>query len=131
MADCDLLFVYGTLRLAAGGGVHRLLGGATFLGEALWPGRLYLVDGYPGAVPAGDGSLVRGELYRLAEPAANLTELDRYEECGPEYGAAAEYSRVVVRVASVDGPELEAWIYLYNRPVDRLVRIESGDFLHI
>ncbi len=125
--ECDLLFVYGTLRRSAGGGMNRLLRGAVFLGEAFWPGRLYLVDGYPGGVPFGDGSLVRGELYRLTDP-ETLAVLDRYEECGPEFGPGAEYLRIITRVALADGSMRDAWIYLYNRPVDGLVRIGSGDF---
>jgi gamma-glutamylcyclotransferase (GGCT)/AIG2-like uncharacterized protein YtfP len=26
------------------------------------------------------------------------------------------------------GPQVEAWVYIYNRPVDRLKRIVSGRF---
>ena len=124
----DLLFVYGTLRRSAGGGMNRLLGSARFLGKALWHGRLYFVDGYPGAVASTDGSLVRGELYRLTEPAVTLAVLDRYEECGPAFGPDAEYVRVVTTVIRDDGSEADAWIYRYNRPVEGLVRIGSGDF---
>jgi len=129
MAETDLLFVYGTLRRSAGSGTHPLLARAGFVGEARWPGRLYLVDGYPGAVPdetCADG--VRGELYLLTDPAADLATLDAYEECGPAWGADAEYVRTVTRVTLADGSRRDAWIYLYNRPVDGLARIESGDF---
>jgi len=124
----DLLFVYGTLRRSADGGMNRLLGSARFLGKAVWHGRLYLVDGYPGAVASTDGSLVRGELYRLTEPAVTLAVLDRYEECGPEFGGENEYLRSVTTVTLEDGTETDAWIYLYHRPVDGLVRIASGDY---
>ena len=129
MAENDLLFVYGTLRRSAGSGMHPLLGMATFIGMAWWCGRLYLVDGYPGAVPDETCSArVAGELYRLADPAATLAALDAYEECGPSYGDDAEYVRAVTRVVMDDGSSRDAWIYLYNRTVDGLVRIESGDF---
>lgn len=129
MAENDLLFVYGTLRRSAAGGMHPLLGRAAFLGKAWWCGRLYLVDGYPGAVPDDTCSArVAGELYRLLDPSETLAALDAYEECGPHYGADAEYVRTVTVVELADGSESSAWIYLYNRPVDGLVRIASGDF---
>jgi gamma-glutamylcyclotransferase (GGCT)/AIG2-like uncharacterized protein YtfP len=124
----ELLFVYGTLCRAAGNGPHPLLGGARFLGEAAWRGELYRVDWYPGAVEGGDGEMVRGELYLLVEPAATLTALDDYEECGPAGGQEGEYRRVVTRVMRPDGREVAAWIYLYNRPVEGLEKIASGDF---
>lgn len=129
MPDTDLLFVYGTLCRTAGGGMHRLLGSAVFLGEAVWRGSLYLVDGYPGAVTAGDSaSTVRGELYRLTEPAATLAVLDEYEECGQASAAEGEYLRSVTMVTCANGTPASAWIYLYNRPVTGLALIESGDF---
>lgn len=129
MAEHDLLFVYGTLRRSVAGGMHPLLGRAVFLGNAWWCGRLYLVDDYPGAVPDDTCSArVAGELYRLLDPAETLAALDAYEECGPPFGADAEYVRIVTGVTLADGSERSAWIYRYNRPVDGLVRIASGDF---
>ncbi|HZV81656.1 MAG TPA: gamma-glutamylcyclotransferase family protein [Geobacteraceae bacterium] len=129
MAEIDLLFVYGTLRSSTGDGMHPLLGMAVFVGEAWWCGRLYLVDSYPGAVPDETcSSRVAGELYRLSHTSQALAALDAYEECGPPYGADAEYVRTVTRVTLSDGTELDAWIYLYNRPVGGLTLIDSGDF---
>lgn len=130
MQELELLFVYGTLRRDRGGGMHRYLADrAMFVGAAACRGRLYLLDGYPGAVADDSGcSLVLGELYRLQDPAATLATLDAYEECGTACGAESEYVRTVARVSLADGTEAEAWIYYYNRPVDGLVRITSGDF---
>lgn len=129
MPELDLLFVYGTLRCAAGGGMHHLLGEAELLGDAHCAGRLYLLDGYPGAVPDDSGgSLVKGELYRLLNPAGTLAVLDAYEECGAAFGDDGEYVRTVATVTREDGTEAQAWIYWYSRPVAGLERIESGDF---
>jgi gamma-glutamylcyclotransferase (GGCT)/AIG2-like uncharacterized protein YtfP len=128
VGDTDLLFVYGTLRRTAGG-MHSLLGRAVFLGGATWPGRLYRVDGYPGAVASREpGATIRGELYRLVDPEETLAILDDYEECGPAFGPESEYRRLVTRVTRTDGTQVPAWIYLYNRPVDGLELIASGDF---
>lgn len=130
MQEPELLFVYGTLRRDCGGEMHRYLADhALFVGAAACRGRLYLLDGYPGAVADDSGSsLVQGELYRLQDPAATLATLDAYEECGAACGDESEYVRTVARISLADGTEAEAWIYYYNRPVDGLVRIESGDF---
>jgi len=130
LQELELLFVYGTLRRDCGGGMHRYLADhAMFVGEALCRGRLYLLDGYPGAVADDSGSsLVQGELYRLQDPAATLATIDAYEECGTTCGAESEYVRTITRVVLADGTEAEAWIYYYNRPVDGLMRITSGDF---
>lgn len=125
----DLLFVYGTLTRGDGGGVNPLLGSAEYLGEAYWRGGLYLVDWYPGAVASDEpDAVVRGELYRLTEPAATLGTLDGYEECGPAFGADPEYVRELTVVTLGDGSRREAWIYRYNRPVAGLRRLVSGDF---
>jgi gamma-glutamylcyclotransferase (GGCT)/AIG2-like uncharacterized protein YtfP len=125
----ELLFVYGTLRRAACGGMHHLLGSAVFLGEATWQGRLYRVDGYPGAVPSREpAATVRGELYRLVDGGETLALLDDYEECGPAFGTESEYRRSVTRVTRADGTDVSAWIYRYNRPVAGLELIASGDF---
>lgn len=129
MMEQTLIFVYGTLRRSASGAHHPLLGRAAFAGNASWRGRLYLVADYPGAVPDDTcGAGVGGELYLLADPEADLAALDAYEECGPAYGPDAEYVRSVTRVTLADASVREAWIYLYNRPVEGLERLESGDF---
>lgn len=124
----ELLFVYGTLKRRVGGELHRLLRGrAVFVATATFAGRLFLVDGYPGVLADAAGE-VSGELYRLRDPAATLPVLDDYEECGPQFGDAAEYRRSVVAVTQADGSSCAAWIYLYNRPVAGLELIAGGEF---
>jgi gamma-glutamylcyclotransferase (GGCT)/AIG2-like uncharacterized protein YtfP len=124
------LFVYGTLRQGAGHSAHSLLENkAERIGQARMRGRLYEVDGYPGAVLADDGAdRVIGELYRLLTPQAVLKALDDYEEAGEDYPEPREYRRCRVTVKQADGAELLAWCYLYNRPTVGLRLIESGDW---
>ncbi|HEX7080270.1 MAG TPA: gamma-glutamylcyclotransferase family protein [Gammaproteobacteria bacterium] len=123
------LFVYGSLRPGFGGEMCTVLARhAEHIGEAAFQGRLYLVDWYPGAVPSGDeADTVRGDVFRLREPRALLPLLDRYEGCTP--GTAGEYVRRTARVCLSGGGDIDAWIYLYDRPIDGLERIVSGDFL--
>ncbi len=125
------LFVYGTLMRGYQHTMARLLSAnAEYLGEAACCGRLYLVKHYPGLVLSDDASeIVHGELYRLREVDAMLREFDMYEACGEGFPEPTQYLRRLLPVTLADGSTLEAWTYVYNWPVEKLVRIESGRFL--
>jgi gamma-glutamylcyclotransferase (GGCT)/AIG2-like uncharacterized protein YtfP len=127
----DRLFVYGTLMRRFDHPMARLLSAhADFLGEATCRGRLYLVKHYPGLVLSDDpADIVCGELYRLREADALLREFDMYEACGEGFPAPTEYVRKMLEIALGDGAVGEAWTYIYNWPVAKLTRIESGRFL--
>jgi len=115
----DLLFTYGTLM--RGFRLHRLLAGrAEHVGEGQVSGRLVDLGSYPGALehPAV-GGVIRGEIYRVADPAL-WGALDSAE--GPQY------HRREVAVRSGDGRERAAYIYWYVGPLDRTVPIPGGDY---
>lgn len=124
------LFVYGTLRQGGDNPMHDFLARESdFIAHATWQGRLYRVDFYPGAVPSDDpAARVHGEVYRLRRPMFALADLDRYEACGPGFAAPTEYLRELHPVRLRDGREVLAWVYVYNRPVEGLELITSGDF---
>ena len=127
----DLLFVYGTLRRAAAHPMHGLLKPASFVDFGEFQGRLYDLGMYPGAVVSDDpADIVQGEIYRLHDPPAILARLDQYEGCGATDRAPTEYRRVLTRVRLANGGSVQAHIYLYQRALDKLPRIESGDYLH-
>ncbi|ESS70291.1 hypothetical protein MGMO_124c00220 [Methyloglobulus morosus KoM1] len=130
---CPLLFVYGTLRRNTGKKMPGLLAGySDFIGYATFQGKLYEIDDYPGATPSGCPSdLVHGEVYHLREPDFLLPRLDEYEECGLGHPEPAEYSRELREVRLICGKAVAAWIYLYNRPTDKLKLMPSGDFIHL
>ena len=127
----DLLFVYGTLMRGYSHPMARLLSAnADFIGEASCRGKLYKVKHYPGLVLSNEAAdIVFGELYRLRAAEDLLREFDMYEACGEGFREPTEYVRRLAKVALAGGSEIEAWTYLYNWPVDRLPRIESGRFL--
>lgn len=118
IAQSDLLFVYGSLRLGSGHPMARMLAeSADHLGRAWVEGRLYRIDWYPGLVPSeGLGEQVGGDLFRMHAPARLLPVLDEYEECSPSFPQPREYRRELMPVHLGDGRHL-AWIYVYNRPV--------------
>lgn len=127
----EFLFVYGTLRRDSRHEMYRLLARhADFVGDAVFQGRLYLVDDFPGAVPSEAATdLVHGELYILDAPDLVLPRLDEYEEFDPARPEASLYRRQRERVTLADGSAINAWIYLFNRPTSGLPQIGSGDFL--
>jgi crotonobetaine/carnitine-CoA ligase len=126
----ELLFVYGTLRAGTGHPKQTLLArGADYVGRARFGGRLHRVAHYPGLVETDVPSeFVVGDVFRLRDPATLLRELDAYEGCHPD-DPAAPYARVRREVRLEAGGTVTAWLYLYNRSIDTLERIESGDFL--
>ena len=127
----DRLFVYGTLMRGYVHPMAKLLSAnADFLGPATCRGKLYLVKHYPGLVLSDDADdIVHGELYRLRDAEALLREFDMYEACGEGFPEPTQYVRQMFSVTLADGSASEAWSYLYNWPVAKLARIESGRFL--
>jgi gamma-glutamylcyclotransferase (GGCT)/AIG2-like uncharacterized protein YtfP len=129
--NCDLLFVYGTLRRGSGTEMHRRLAAeAEFVSLATFQGRLFLVGDYPGVTPSdAAGDLVHGDLYRLVQPEDSLDWIDLYEQCGNRFPAPQEYIREIRPVCLLDGSVRQAWLYLYNHPIEGISSLPSGDFL--
>ena len=83
--------------------------------------------------------LVRGVLRRIgytkseygidADTCAVLTTLDEIEGYCATEPESSLYTRTEAPVAMTDGRGLNAWVYLYNAPLGRAQRIESGDYL--
>ena len=126
----DHLFVYGTLMKAAGHPMAaHLAAHARYAGPAKFQGRLYRAAHYPGAVASENAAdEVHGELYELVNPAKLFEALDAYEGCAPDDPLPTKYVREIGSV-STGAKSVRTWIYLYNWPVDGLVRIASGRFL--
>jgi gamma-glutamylcyclotransferase (GGCT)/AIG2-like uncharacterized protein YtfP len=122
------LFVYGSLRRDHEHEMSRWLArNADFVGDATLPGRLYLVDVYPGAVPsATPEDTVRGQIFLLERPDPILAKLDEYENFDPQSPSTSLYRRELAKVFVEDGTPLDAWVYLYNRSTNGLTPIPSG-----
>lgn len=126
----EYLFVYGTLRRDCGNDLHRLIArNSDYIGMATFQGQMYQVADYPGIV-ASESTLdqVVGELYLLSKTIKLLNVLDEYEEFDAEDLTASLFVRNKVDV-NLKGKLINSYAYLYNRPVDSLKRIVSGDFL--
>lgn len=141
------VFVYGTLRQGGGAPpeLRRLLErGSRFVGVGHIAARLHDAGAFPAAVP-DPAARVRGELYALEEPEDALARLDRYEAASPALGPGRLFRRRLVEVSLLEGPpadgvrapgpeerngrrRLTAWTYFYDRPVDGLPVVFSGDW---
>ena len=84
-------------------------------------GALYDLGDYPGLVEAANGR-VHAELYRIKDPRV-LELLDAYEDYDPHHEARSLYLRRLVRLAQ---PDLDCWVYFYNREVFESQRLPTG-----
>lgn len=130
---CGLLFVYGSLMRRAGGPwAKRLEALGEWVGEGSVPGRLYALGWYPGLRPAqADHERVRGEVWRLPDPAAAFAKLDPYEDCFPDSPETSLFVRGRVQALLDAGGSVECWIYEYKGPLDGADFLPSGDFLEL
>jgi gamma-glutamylcyclotransferase (GGCT)/AIG2-like uncharacterized protein YtfP len=125
----ELVFFYGTLMSAfQRPGRARLDHSLRSIGHGSIPAALFDLGIYPAAIPAGD-SRVWGELYRMLDSEAVLSALDEIEGYRPAEPDASLYRRAEMPVTLDDGNVASAWVYLYNAPLGKAQRIESGDYL--
>jgi gamma-glutamylcyclotransferase (GGCT)/AIG2-like uncharacterized protein YtfP len=128
--DQHFLFVYGTLMQGFENPfAARLHANATLVGTGAFPGKLYRVSWYPGAVfePQHSGQ-VCGEVYRLHDFEALIRDLDEYEDVLPDETLSL-YLRRVVPVQLDDGQQLSCWTYLYNQSLAHAALIPNGCFI--
>ena len=114
------LFVYGTLNDPEA--LTRLLGNRDRwreVGVGAVRGALFDLGDFPGLLESeSSADTVRGMVIELTEPDVALTRLDAYE--GVHDGV---YVRREMPVRLDAGKSLNAWVYLYNRPVGKGRRI--------
>lgn len=126
------VFVYGTLLASVAGGAHRMLAArADLVSRGSIAGRLYDVGAYPAAVPSVVGDeRIHGELYAIRPGREDelLADLDRYEGVVPSRPRESLFVRTEVVVERKAGGTTAAWTYVFNRSVDGLPRIASGDY---
>jgi gamma-glutamylcyclotransferase (GGCT)/AIG2-like uncharacterized protein YtfP len=125
----DFLFTYGTLMQGFENPfAQRLHALSTFEGKGTFPGLLYKISWYPGAIyDEKSASSVLGEVYRLTSKELLLAELDDYEDVFEDEEKSL-YLRKIIPVQMQDGSVLPCWVYLYNQDITDLEKIETGDF---
>ena len=124
-----LVFFYGTLMSGfRRPGRARLDHSLKSVGRGWIPAALFDLGIYPAAVPAAD-SRVWGEVHEMLDSEAVLSALDEIEGYRPSQPDASLYTRAEMPVTFIDGRVATAWTYLYNAPLGKAQRIESGDYL--
>lgn len=125
----ELVFFYGTLMSGfKRPGRARLDHALRPVGRAWIYAALFDLGIYPAAIPAHD-SRVFGEVHRMLDADAVLTTLDEIEGYSVAEPDTSLYTRDEIPVNFEDGHQATAWVYLYNAPLGRAQRIESGDYL--
>lgn len=124
-----LVFFYGTLMSGfRRPGRARLDHSLKLMGRGSVSAALFDLGIYPAAIPASD-SRVYGEVHEMLDRDAVLSALDEIEGYRPSEPDASLYTREELPVTFEDGRTALAWVYLYNAPLGRAQRIESGDYL--
>ena len=118
-----LIMLYGTLRREAVRRELGLLGRLRRIGRCRLAGILHDLGPYP-ALAEGEG-VVHGELFEVIDPTA-FAAMDAFEEYDPARPKLSTYIRVRVRLAE---PDLECWVYRYNRSLRGVPRVPGGDWL--
>lgn len=129
--DPQFIFVYGTLRRGGNSKMHGLLASySEYLSAGEAQGILYLLDGYPGMIESSEiTDKVFGEVYKIGDSSKLLALLDDYEECSDKFPLPHEYIRKQLPVKLVNGAQLLASVYLFNRDISNLKAIKSGDYI--
>lgn len=113
--------VYGTLK--RGQSNHHILAGARFLGrDRMQALRLFDLGPYPAVVQvpvSGRSAGVLVEIYAVNE--RQLTRVDQLEDHRPEAPGKGLYQRELFPTRHGN-----AWVYLYNRPIQGQPLIRSG-----
>ncbi|MGY6627369.1 MAG: gamma-glutamylcyclotransferase family protein [Oceanicaulis sp.] len=124
--DGDLIAVYGLLRAGQSGfACFGLAGAFEARGPCLIPGLLYDLGDYPGLV--GGPGHVRGELFAVRN-ALVMPRLDAFEDYWPGDRVRTRYERRRLTLADPDG--VEAWVYVWARPLTGARPIPGGDWLN-
>lgn len=128
----EFIFVYGTLRKETATSMYHMLARhCEYFSDGHMQGKLYEVNGYPGAIESDNpNDKVYGELYRIVSNGLVLPELDEYEECTDQYPEPHEYIRKKLPISLFGGGSTTAWVYVFNHDVSNLMQIESGDYLN-
>lgn len=126
------LFVYGSLRKGFNSDAHNYISKYfSFVADAKVRGKLYDLGDYPAAIPTSENIFITGELYYLKnenEYEWAIEQLDDYEGVYVDEGEKPLYRREQATII-LDDKNVVAWMYWYNRNIEGMPLIASGDVL--
>ena len=126
----EFLFTYGTLQPGhAPAEIAQAVNKLRPVGKGVVNGALYDLGDYPGAIldPAS-GRTISGTVFKLANDANILRQLDEYEGFDPRAPQESLFLRQLHPVTLTDGKtkRLNCWVYVYNRKPDPTRLVHSG-----
>lgn len=123
------LFVYGTLLQSLDNPMSRFLKNhSEFLGKGFINGKIYDVGAYPAAILSDlKTDKIYGTVLKITDAEKTFEVLDTYEglEDSPPL-----YLKKSISVHLENKSCVKAWVYIYNRSVNHLKQISSGDYLN-
>ena len=126
------IFVYGSLRSGFRNPAYEYLTRYfKYSGEALVKGKFFDAGSHPVALPTEEEHFILGELYSMNsedEFSWAFEQLDDYEGLHVEPGETTLYRRNLVEVFQ-NGETQIAWIYWYNKSIEGMPEIETGDVM--
>lgn len=122
----ESLFVYGTLLQPGNPFADYLSQHCNYLTQGKIKGLLYDIGEYPGFILNNHAAYVIGSIYQIDNEAI-LKELDAYEGVGPDEEQPNLYLRLSLPVET-ETCVVQAWVYVYNLPVNGLPQIKSGNY---
>lgn len=125
------IFVYGTLRTGFHNYNRLLKGRVNETVDATLKGfDMYSIGGSYPAIVSGSGE-VTGELMYIDDENYDETmrSLDWLEGYTPQRENHSMYLRITLTVVTADGELVDAYVYLWNRPVPD-TKIASGDWVN-
>ncbi|MGL5891799.1 MAG: gamma-glutamylcyclotransferase family protein [Bacteroidia bacterium] len=131
----EYLFVYGSLRRNAKNSVlDEVRPHLNYMGAASFPGILFDLGEYPGAILSDDNSVkIKGELYAISDHRNDVFRtLDEYEEYFRDNISKSLFIRKRVDVNLYGGKKVNSWVYLFNEKLllkKPAKKIPSGDYL--
>lgn len=127
------LFVYGTLRKDCDHPMSQFLNAhSEWVNKGHFYGLLYDIGEYPGAIlSANTTEKIFGDIYKINDSYTLFKTLDAYEGTGDFFAKPNLYIRKLITVFTENGLEIKAWIYIYNRSIENLKLISSGDYTNI
>lgn len=115
----DYVFTYGTLK--RGEYNHGVLGDSEYIGEGALEGFDMFTNGSFPMIVEGDG-LVFGEVYKVSD----LDRVDMLEGYVKESDKGMYLRRK--KEIIMDDDNVECWVYIWNRDLDRCEPILNGEF---
>jgi gamma-glutamylcyclotransferase (GGCT)/AIG2-like uncharacterized protein YtfP len=125
--DNHSIFVYGTLMQGfANPFAKKLHKNALWRGKSSFPGQLFDLGTYPGAIYQPDATThVQGEVWELTDFQKTIASLDHYEGI---HDFKPEYIRQEVPIVLENRETIFCWVYLFCQPVESFRIITHGDY---